>query len=133
MKTFRVLIVEDNPDIAELLAIWVQSAGHDARICRTGFRAKEAMPDYQPDVVFLDIGLPDADGWELAPLLRGDDAALKIFALTAYQTFEDRQKSNDAGIDLHLGKPISREKVLGLLSLIASDENAPGVFRDALG
>lgn len=119
MKTLRVLIVEDYPDTADLLALWVKSAGHDACVCNTGFQALQAMPGYQPDLVFLDIGLPDTDGWELATLLRGENTALRIFALTAYQSLEDRQKSKDAGIDLHIGKPIGREKVFSLLDLVA--------------
>lgn len=120
MKTLHVLIVEDYADTAELLATWVKLAGHDACVCNTAFQAKEALPEFHPDVVLLDIGLPDMDGWELAPLLRGDNAALRIFALTAYQSFEDRQKSKDAGIDLHVGKPVGRETVRRLLDLVAN-------------
>ena len=130
MKSLRVLIVEDYPDTADLLALWVKHAGHDFRICYTAFQAEHAMPE--PDVVFLDIGLPDMDGGELAPLLRGDNTALKIFAVTAYQSFDDRQKSKDAGIDLHLGKPIRRETVLSLLGLATGEETAQNVTKDAL-
>ena len=117
MKTLRVLIVEDYRDTAELLATWVKSAGHEIHVCFSGLQAERAMPSFRPDLVLLDIGLPDMDGWQLAPLLRGDNSALKIFALTAYQSFDDRQKSKDAGIDLHVGKPITREKLLNLLAL----------------
>ena len=133
MKTLRVLIVEDYRDTADLLAFWVKSAGHDVEICFTGFQAEQAIPSFRPDVVLLDIGLPDMDGWELAPLLRRDNAALKIFALTAYQSFEDRQKSKDAGIDLHVGKPLQREKVAWLLALAAGEEKAQDAPRDVSG
>src|SRR6185312_15775842 len=116
MKTLRVLIVEDYRDTAELLALWVTSAGHDAKVCHTGFQAEQVLPSYHPDVALLDIGLPDMDGWELAPLLRREHPSMKIFAVTAYQSLEDRQKSKDAGIDLHLGKPLHRADILGLLA-----------------
>jgi CheY-like chemotaxis protein len=78
------------------------------------------MPSYHPDVVLLDIGLPDMDGWELAPLIRRDNPSTKIFAVTAYQSLEDRQRSKEAGIDLHLGKPLHRAEILGLLAHAAA-------------
>lgn len=133
MKPLRVLIVEDYRDTADLLAYWVKSAGHDVQVCQTGFQAEQAVAASPPDVVFLDIGLPDMDGWELAPLLRQVSPSMKIFAATAYQTFEDRQKSKDAGIDLHLGKPLVRDKVLSLLTLTAGEEKAQDAPRDVLG
>ena len=122
MKTLRVLIVEDYRDTANLVAIWVRSAGHEARICDTAFAATEAMPDFRPDLVLLDIGLPDMDGWELAPLLRRENPNLTIIAITAYQSLDDRQRSKDAGIDLHLGKPLQRDKILALLVLAAAEQ-----------
>lgn len=125
MKTLRVLVVEDYPDTADLLALWVKSAGYDVRVCNNGFQAQEAMPDYRPDVVLLDIGLPDMDGWELAPLLRRENPTLKIFALSAFQAIEDRQRSHDVGIDMHLGKPISRETVLRLLAEVEEKAQRP--------
>jgi CheY-like chemotaxis protein len=122
MKTLRVLIVEDYRDTANLVAIWVTSAGHTAQICATAFAATEAMPDFCPDVVLLDIGLPDMDGWELAPLLRQENPDLTIVAITAYQSLDDRQRSKDAGINLHLGKPLQRDKILALLALATADQ-----------
>ena len=121
MKTLRILIVEDYRDTADIIALWVTSEGHDAKVCFTGFQAEEAMPTFRPDVVLLDIGLPDMDGWELAPLLRKDNPTLKIVAITAYQSWEDQQNSKDAGIDLHIGKPIQREQILELLATVAAD------------
>ena len=124
MKKLRVLIVEDYSDTAEMLALWVKSAGHDVQICDTGCQAEQVMSRYRPDVVLLDIGLPDMDGWELAALLRRERPSTRIFALTAYQSFEDRQKSKDAGIDLHLGKPVTKEKVFWLLGLTDGEEKS---------
>lgn len=117
MNPLHVLIVEDYRDTADLLARWVAMAGHDTRVCHTGLQAEQLATEYRPDVVLLDIGLPDMDGWELAPCLRRTNPAIKIFAVTAYQSLDDRQRSQDAGIDLHLGKPLRRETILSLLSL----------------
>lgn len=119
MKSLRVLIVEDHRDTADTLAQWVTTAGHDAKVCNTGFQATQALPNYHPNVVLLDIGLPDMDGWELAALLRRESPSLMVAAVTAYQSSEDRQKSKDAGIDLHLGKPIHRKNILRLLDTAA--------------
>ena len=115
MNTLRVLIVEDHRDTADTLAKWVVSAGHDVKVCYTGFQSEEGMRDYRPDVVLLDIGLPDMDGWELAAWLRQQKPAPIIAAVTAYQSAEDRRKSKDTGIDMHIGKPVHRRTIQRLL------------------
>lgn len=74
--------------------------------------------NYRPDVVLLDIGLPDMDGWELAARFRQENPAL-IVAVTAFQSAEDRRKSKEAGIDLHLDKPVHRRTILRLLDSAA--------------
>lgn len=111
------MIVEDYRDTAEMLAVWARSAGHDVQVCYTGFQAEQAAPAYRPDVVLLDIGLPDINGWELARSLRSVSAT--IVAVTAYQTLDDRRNSQQAGIDFHFGKPVRRDQILGLLAEIA--------------
>jgi DNA-binding response OmpR family regulator len=115
--------VEDHRDTAEMLAMWAQSAGHNVRACHTGFQAEQAMPVYRPDVVLLDIGLPDMDGWELARSLRKLSPAL-IIAVTAYQNLADRQKSDEAGIDYHLAKPARRDDIVGLLGQVANSDES---------
>ena len=120
MKTLRVLIVEDHRDTADTLAQWVVSAGHDVNVCFTGFQAEEATPGYRPDVVLLDIGLPDMDGWELATWLQQQKPTPMIAAVTAYQSAEDRQKSKEIGIDMHIGKPVHRRTIQWLLDSISA-------------
>lgn len=119
MKTLRVLIVEDHRDTADALAQWVMSAGHDVEICETGFQAEQTAPSYRPDLMLLDIGLPDKDGWEVATWLRQKFPRAMIAAVTAYQSAEDRQKSKEVGIDLHLGKPVHRRTIQRLLDSTA--------------
>jgi CheY-like chemotaxis protein len=121
MKALRILIVEDYRDTADLLALWATSEGHEVCVCYTAFQAEQAMPEFRPDIALLDIGLPDMDGWELAPLLRRQNPQLKIFAVTAYQSPEDQQKSQHAGIDLHLAKPLTRDRIMSVLAAAAAE------------
>lgn len=116
------MIVEDYRDTAEMLAYWAQAAGHDVRICYTGFQAEEMAPKFRPDAILLDIGLPDVDGWELAKALQSL-CKVKIAAVTSYQNAEDRRRSLESGIEWHLGKPARREDILHLLDQIAGASN----------
>jgi two-component system capsular synthesis sensor histidine kinase RcsC len=73
------------------------------------------MPDFRPDLVLTDIGLPDVDGWKLASSLRAIAPEIVIVAISAFQTAEDEARSKAAGIVRHIGKPFSRDKILGTL------------------
>ena len=122
MKTLRILIVESRHETADIFALWVTSEGHDVKVCNSGHQAEETLRDYQPDLILLSIGLPDMDGWELAPLIRSQHPSAKIVAITAPQSAcqftMDRQRSFDAGFDLHLRKPLLREQVMRLLATV---------------
>lgn len=105
----RVLVIDDNQDAAESLAMMLSLEGH---VVRTGFGADDAFAmtrDWQPDVVLLDIGLPGMDGYEVARRLRAGalPPALRLVALTGYGQPEDLQRSAAAGFDDHLVKPVS--------------------------
>ncbi|HEV3007032.1 MAG TPA: response regulator [Pirellulales bacterium] len=117
-KPLRVLVIEDYPDTAELLAKWVALAGHSALICRTGVEALNTAPTYRPDVILLDIGLPDMYGWDLARSFRKDPALAqaRIIAVTAYSDGGYRRRSEQVGIDVHLGKPVPHEEIARLLA-----------------
>lgn len=121
MRSLRVLVVEDYPDIAEVWCKWVCMAGHQVEVCWNGSQALETAPVFRPDVVFLDIGLPDMDGWEVAAALRKDAelAGAKIIAISAYQSDEDRRRSRASGIDAHIGKPASKEDFNKVLAALA--------------
>ena len=121
MKALRVLVVEDYPDIAEIWCKWIALAGHEADVCWTGSQALEIALATRPDLVILDIGLPDMDGWEVAEALRKEPAleSMKILAISAYQSDEDKDRSQAAGIDAHLGKPAYKEDFVRALVEIA--------------
>nr|WP_283254283.1 response regulator [Ramlibacter paludis] len=113
----RVLVVDDNTDAAESLGVLLEMEGHAAHITHTGRDALAAAPDFAPDVVFLDIGLPDLSGYDVARQLRnmpaGENALL--VALTGWGTQEDRKRTSDAGFDRHLTKPAELAAVEELL------------------
>jgi CheY-like chemotaxis protein len=109
MHRLRILLVEDHPDCADstrmLLDLWgcqVQTAGD-------GAAAVELAQEHQPDVVLLDLGLPGIDGWTVARRLREQLNGKRplLVAVTGYGQEEDRQKSVDSGIDVHLLKPMN--------------------------
>ncbi len=105
----RVLVVDDNVDAAETLKTLLELEGHAVRVAHTGRQALEAAKRDKPDVIFLDIGLPDLNGYQVAVQLRADpdlDAAW-IVALTGWGAERDQQQARAAGIDLHLTKPVS--------------------------
>jgi two-component system CheB/CheR fusion protein len=114
----RVLVVEDNPDAAESLALLLRAAGHEVRVAADGPAALEAAAAFRPQVVLLDIGLPKMDGYEVARRLRrgaGRDGLLLV-ALSGYGQEEDRRRSRAAGFDAHLVKPADLDALQELLA-----------------
>jgi PAS domain S-box-containing protein len=110
----RVLLVDDNPDAAELLEDALASAGHEVRTAPDGPSALQLVKSFVPDIAFLDIGLPVMDGYELAglllrvPALRG----VPLVAVTGYAQDNDRQRALDSGFTEHLAKPLDPARVL---------------------
>jgi CheY-like chemotaxis protein len=103
-----VLIVDDNADAAETMQILLSSLGHETAVAQTGMEALQRVQEFVPDVVLLDIGLPGIDGYEVARRLRAmkQDPPFKIVAVTGWGQEADRERSKEAGFDLHLVKPI---------------------------
>jgi DNA-binding response OmpR family regulator len=105
------MIVEDEPDLAELYAHSLRLAGHEALIARDGLSACRLISAERPDLILLDLLLPDLDGLEICRLLRGHAdtalAATPIIVLTALDSTSDRQKALQLGVDAYLTKPCS--------------------------
>jgi PAS domain S-box-containing protein len=122
----RVLVVDDNADAAESLAVLLRMAGHTVATAHTGPQALEAARAARPEVVVLDIGLPGMDGYEVARRLReqaGCERALLV-ALTGWGQEEDRRRSREAGFDLHLVKPVELEEMLSVLAAAGAPAGA---------
>ncbi|HVX16012.1 MAG TPA: response regulator [Pirellulales bacterium] len=117
----RVLVVEDHADTADFLSRYARLVGCNVRTASTAAQALETSLEFRPQIVFLDIGLPDMDGWELAKRLRRDLAPTDpvLIAITAYRSEEDRMRSLEAGIDYHLNKPAFRQELMRLLLQLA--------------
>jgi signal transduction histidine kinase/DNA-binding response OmpR family regulator len=114
----RVLIVDDNIDAAETLAMMLELLGQQTRQAHDGHEALRVAEEYQPDLVFMDIGLPGLNGHEVVTKMRRELGMRETFivALSGYGTEEDRRKSSEAGFDTHLVKPLDPAQLPLLLS-----------------
>lgn len=112
----RVLIVDDNVDSAEALALLLRSMGHHVHVVHDGRSALNAVPTARPEMVLLDLAMPGMSGFEVAKQLREQlGSAVRIVALTGFGQEEDRAKSTEAGFDQHLVKPIDPSFLKSLL------------------
>jgi PAS domain S-box-containing protein len=113
----RVLVVDDNIDAAETLGALLEFSGHQVQVAHTGAQALDMAAAQVPQVVFMDIGLPDISGYEAALALRGMQgmANTRIIALTGWGTPSDKERSSAAGFDQHLTKPVDFTQVLAAL------------------
>jgi signal transduction histidine kinase/CheY-like chemotaxis protein len=120
--SLRVLVVDDNVDTAESLALLLKALGHDVRTAHTGTTALAAAIDYNPNVVLLDIGLPELDGFQVAQLIRQQLAHKNtvLVAMTGYGQEADRQRSQEAGFDHHLVKPADFKNVRQILASVST-------------
>ncbi|HVT40393.1 MAG TPA: PAS domain S-box protein [Gemmatimonadaceae bacterium] len=118
----KVLVVDDSVDMAESLAMLVESSGHESRTVHDGPSTLQAAMDFLPNVVLLDIGLPGMNGYEVAKLLRKEPLLKDVIlvASTGYGRESDRQASVDAGFDHHLVKPAEFSEVRRILAGAAS-------------
>jgi CheY-like chemotaxis protein len=117
-ECLRVLVIEDNRDTADMLCLLLEAGGHEVAVAYTGPEGVRAALALRPDAVLCDIGLPGLDGWGVARALRADPATADthLIAVTSYGEDNDRQRSLDAGFDLHLVKPVDPADLLGLLT-----------------
>jgi signal transduction histidine kinase/CheY-like chemotaxis protein len=113
-----VLVVDDNEDAAVMVEATLEILGCTAKIAHDGASALAALAGFTPDLVLLDIGLPDIDGFEVARRLRrdGSAASARIVAVTGYGQESDRRRSKDAGCDEHLVKPIGLDELTEIVT-----------------
>ncbi len=127
----RVLIVDDNHDSADSLAMLFKITGNKTFVAHDGVEALEAIDEHRPEVVLLDIGLPKLDGHEVCRRVRekpwGKD--IVIVALTGWGQEDDRRKSEQAGFNGHLVKPVDYDRLLSMLAeLTKNDDSFPATF-----
>ncbi|HKP59217.1 MAG TPA: ATP-binding protein [Polyangiales bacterium] len=123
----RILIVDDNNDAADLLSLMLEHAGHVTTVAHDGPSALELAPVCDPQIVFLDIGLPGMSGYEVARQLRLDPrfSHTTLVALTGWGTHEDKRRAVAAGFDLHLTKPIDARALQTALDRMGAGNISP--------
>ena len=121
-EAWRILVVDDNVDAADSLAMLFQADGHDAKVAYSSEEALLLARDYRPDFVLLDIGLPGMDGYEVAKRLRAQPELqnLRLIALTGYGQDSDVARSREAGFDHHVVKPVQFDSLNSLLASLAT-------------
>ncbi|MFC0691606.1 response regulator [Paraburkholderia humisilvae] len=114
----RILIIDDNADASEALATLLTIRGHEVETRTDGISGIAAVAHFKPNVVLLDIGLPDVNGYEVARQLRAsaDGHHVTLVAVTGYGLPADRIRSAEAGFDHHLTKPVSPEELARLMN-----------------
>jgi CheY-like chemotaxis protein len=116
-------VVDDNVDGAKGMAMLLRAFGHDARLAHDGASAMQVALESVPEVMLLDIGLPGANGLQVAQWIRQEPTLKNVVlvALTGYGQESDRQRSREAGFDHHLVKPVDFANVQSILSAVADE------------
>ena len=113
----RILVVDDDLDSAESLAMLFQMMGHDVRAAHDGLAAVEQADVFRPDLIVLDIGMPGIDGYETCRRIRRAlGRGIKLIAMTGWGQERDKQEAKRAGFDAHLTKPVDPAMLKGLLA-----------------
>jgi CheY-like chemotaxis protein len=111
-------VVDDNVDAATTLEMLLKSLGHETCVAHDGVGALQMADEFRPDVVMLDLGMPGLDGYETARRLRAlkNERSFRIIAITGWGQDADRQRTREAGFDLHLTKPVEVEALVKAVS-----------------
>jgi CheY-like chemotaxis protein len=117
-QRFKILVVDDNPDSALSLAMMLSIMGHETRTAHDGESAVATAESFLPDVVLLDIGLPKLNGYEVAQRIRETTwgASMYLIAVTGWGQDEDRQRSSEVGLNVHMVKPVEPAALEKLLA-----------------
>jgi PAS domain S-box-containing protein len=120
-QTLRVMVVDDQPDVADSVASLIETFGHEVRVIYDGADALAAGRSDVPHMMFVDIGMPGMTGYDLAREIRRDPVLrdVRLVALTGYGREEDRLRVLSAGFDLHLTKPVSDDRLREVLDALA--------------
>ena len=123
-KPHRILLVDDNVDFATSMSTLLQGLGHEVRIAHDAAAALEVARELRPELGFLDLGLPDKSGYELATELRAqpETASTVLVAVSGWGQPRDRERSRDAGFAMHLVKPVELHGISAAIAALVQDE-----------
>ena len=123
-QSFRILVVDDNHDSALSLAMILSIMGHDTRTAHDGESAVATAESFLPEVILLDIGLPKLNGYEVAQRIREQEWGKSMFliAVTGWGQEEDRQRSSEVGLNVHMVKPVEPAALERLLAELHSED-----------
>ena len=121
-QRFRILVVDDNHDSALSLAMMLSIMGHETRTAHDGESAVVTAETFRPEVVLLDIGLPKLNGYEVAQRIREQSwgTSMYLIAVTGWGQDEDRQRSSEVGLNMHMVKPVEPSALEKLLASLAA-------------
>jgi len=130
----RILVVDDQCDVADSLVRLLKVLGYEARAIYDGRNAADVAANFLPDMAFIDIGMPDFDGYQTVSKIRRhrECAHAILVAFTGLANREAKQRAYEAGFDLHVAKPVNIDKlqeVLSLLNPTASNHLTANTFR----
>ena len=127
-KSFRILVVDDNHDSALSQAMMLSIMGHETRTAHDGESAVVCAESFLPEVVLLDIGLPKLNGYEVAQRIREQPwgASMFLIAVTGWGQEEDRQRSTEVGLNVHMVKPVEPAALEKILFDLAQGEPIQG-------
>ena len=122
VKSYRILVVDDNRDSAESLALLLKYMGHDTHVALDGAQAVESASSVRPDVVLLDLGMPRINGYDACRRIRAEawSRGMILIAQTGWGQDEDRRRTEEAGFDGHLVKPIDPDALLELVATLSA-------------
>jgi two-component system cell cycle response regulator DivK len=117
MNKGRILVVEDNMDNYELVRFILERAGYDVFLAVNGRDGVAAARLQKPDLILMDLGMPEMDGWHAAGKLKADEAtkSIPLFALTAHTLPSERRRAMEAGCDGYVSKPIYMDAFLKMI------------------
>ena len=118
MSKGRILIVEDNMDNYELVRFVLERAGYDVFLAVNGRDGVDAARLQKPDLILMDLGMPEMDGWTASQKLKSDEAtkSITLYALTAHTLPQDRKRAMQAGCDGYVSKPIRVQSFLDVIN-----------------
>lgn len=117
-RSRRVLVVDDDADTAQIFAALIETMQHQAAYVTNPATAVEVARSFRPDIAFLDLGMPNLDGYALARILRAmpELSGLALVAVSGHDQPQDRTRSRQAGFDAHVGKPLDTPLLESILA-----------------